>query len=121
MGILRKGLPYAPPENYESPEAEARHRYLEGKRRIEERRLAEEQELKALAFAEWRRGLTEAQAVALVPEPVKDIPRAREASLSLHFDEVVYPALEAARSSEDATERAQVRTAIAQALGEVQA
>ena len=119
MGILRKGLPYAPPENFESPEAEARRKFLEGKRRLEERRLAEEQELKALAFAEWRRGLSESQAVALVPEPVKDIPRAREASLRLHFDEAVYPGLELARSGEDATERTQVRAAIAEALGEV--
>ena len=119
MGILRKGLPYAPPENYESPEAEARHKYLEGKRRIEERRLAEENELKDLEFAQWRRGLTEPQAIALVPDPVKDIPRAREASLRLHFDEQVCPRLEASRFGEDAVERAQIRAEIAQSLGEV--
>ena len=91
MGILRKGIPYAPPENYESPEQAARRNYLDGKRRIEERRLAEERELRDLEFAGWRRGLTEGLAISLVPDSVKDIPRAREASLRIHFDEQVWP------------------------------
>ena len=118
MGIVRKGAPYAPPENYESPEAEARRKYLDGKRRLEEQKLAEEKELRDLAFAEWRRGLTQAQANELVPDPVKDIPRAREASLQNHFEEQIWPELEAARLGVSEEDRQQVRAAIAQSLGE---
>ena len=116
MGILRKGLPYAPPENYESPEAEARRKYLDGKRRLETRRLAEEQELQALAFTEWRRGLTQSQTIAMVPDPVKDIPRAREAAIRNHFDEQVWPDIEAERFGITETERDQIRSAISKSL-----
>jgi hypothetical protein len=121
MGILRKGVPYAPPENYESPAEEARRKIHEFKARREQERLAHEQQLKDLEFGEWRRGVTPDQAMNLVPDAVKDLPRAREASLRLHFDEQVWPELEAAYlglPSQDAPERAQIRATIAEALGE---
>ena len=120
MGILRKGIPYAPPENFETEADEARRRTREILERKERERHAEDQKLRDLEFAEWRRGLSEPQAVALVPDAVKDIPRAREASLRSHFDEAIYPGLEAARSGDQDAERAQIRAAIAQSLGEVQ-
>jgi predicted transcriptional regulator len=119
MGILRKGLPYAPPENFESPEAEARRKYLEGKRRIEEQRLAEEQELKALAFATWRRSLTDVQARDLIPESLRNVPQAFQASLRVYFDEHVYQTLEAIQANEtEALRMTQVSAAITQPFGE---
>ena len=118
MGILRKGIPYAPPENFETEADEARRRTREILERKAHERYAEDQRLRDLEFAEWRRALSESQAIDLVPGPVKDIPRAREASLRQHFDEQVYPGLEAARAGEDATERTLVRAAIEQSLGE---
>ncbi len=116
MGILRKGLPYAAPENYESPEAEARRHYLESKRRIEEQRQAEERELRDLEFAEWRRGVSQEEINVIVPAVVKHVPRAYESSLEAHFDQNVWPARRAriSRSVED--ERAEIRTAIAHRL-----
>ena len=119
MGIVRKGAPYAPPENYESPETEARRKYLDGKRRLEEQKLAEEHELRNLTFTEWRRGLTEPLTRSLVPDAVKDLPRAREASLRDHFDNQVWPELEAARLGGNESERQQIRAAITQSLGDI--
>ncbi|MGK5083520.1 hypothetical protein WDW37_09465 [Bdellovibrionota bacterium FG-1] len=121
MGIVRKGIPYAPPENFETAADEARRRTREILERKERERLADEQRLKDLEYAEWRRGITEAQATALVPDPVKDIPRAREASLQNHFDEKVWPEIEVALIGVSESERHQIRAAIAQSLGEVQA
>jgi hypothetical protein len=92
MGILRKGMPYAPPENYESPETEARRRYIEGKRRLEEKRLAEKRELQDLEFAEWSRELSLEEINALVPDVVRHAPKAREHSLRAYFNESVWPA-----------------------------
>ena len=119
MGILRKGLPYAPPENYESPEQIARRTYLDGKRRIEEQRLAEERELQALDFSEWRRELSHEQIVKLVPDVVLNIPRAREESLRAHHSENVWPARCAAIPGRVDAEHEQIRQQIDESLGEV--
>ena len=91
MGILRKGMPYAPPENYESPETEARRRYIEGKRRIEDEREAQEREIRDLEFEEWSRGLSLEEFNALVPDVVRHAPKAREHSLRAYFNESVWP------------------------------
>ena len=120
MGIIRKGIPYAPPENYESPEQVARRIYLNGKRRIEEQRLAEEREIQDLEFSEWRRGLTHAQVTGLVPDVVRDIAPARESSLRVHFDEQVWPVRSETISRAVETERAEIRQQVEQSLGEVQ-
>ena len=118
MGILRKGLPYAPPENYESPEQTARREYLEGKRRLEEQRQAEEKELEVLEFSEWRRGLTRTQIAQIVPEVVLDIPRACEESLKAHFHENIWPMRRAAIPTGVENERIEIRMQIDQALGD---
>ena len=119
MGIIRKGLPYAPPENYESPEQIARRTYLDGKRRIEEQRLAEEREMRDLEFSEWRRGLSQAQITGLVPEVVLDIAPARESSLRVHFEEQVWPNRCAQILDTDGEERTRIQAAVAESLGEV--
>lgn len=117
MGILRKGMPYAPPENYESPEQTARRIYLEGKRRIEEQREAQERELVALDFAEWRRGLTQEQIVAIVPDVVLHIPRAREESLRAHHGENLWPKRRETIPAAVEAETAAIRREIEQSLG----
>ena len=120
MGILRKGLPYAPPENYESPEAEARRKYIEGKRRLEEQRLAEEQELRDLEYAEWRRGLSHQQITAIVPEVVLRIPRACEETLKSHFQDNVWPSRCATIPGTTDNELTEIRQQIDQSLGDAQ-
>ncbi|MGK5084877.1 hypothetical protein WDW37_16435, partial [Bdellovibrionota bacterium FG-1] len=119
MGILRKGLPYAPPENYESPEQAARRSYLDGKRRIEAERLAEERELRDLEFGTWRRGLTREQVAAIVPDVVLDIVPARESSLKTHFDEQVWPERCAAMPGVVVAEHEDIRRQVEQSLREV--
>ena len=116
MGILRKGLPYAPPENYESPETQARRRYLEGKRRLEEQRQAEERELEELEFSEWRRGLSRDEINTIVPEVVRYVPKAEEASLKAHFHENVWPLRRAGTPAAVETETAEIRRQIERSL-----
>lgn len=118
MGILRKGLPYAPPENYESPEAEARRKYLEGKRRLEALRHAEDRELRDLEFSEWRRGLSHDELNTIVPDIVRHMPKAQESSLRAHFDENVWPSRCAAIPGTIELERTEIKRQIDQALGE---
>ena len=92
MGILRRGQAYAPPENYESPAAEARRKYLEGKRSLEARRIAEEAELQTLEFNQWKRGLSESDIVALVPEFARQRPgQIQDAALLAHFEKEIWP------------------------------
>ena len=91
MGILRKGVPYAPPENYESSEEIALRNYIAGKRRLEERRMAEESELRGIEFLEWKNSLTLARMEAIIPEMVRGMPVAREASLRTYFEETIWP------------------------------
>jgi len=119
MGILRKGLPYAPPENYESPEAEARRKYLEGKRRLEVQQIAQERELRELDFAEWRRGLAPNQVDAIVPEAVRSIAPAREVSLKTYFETEVWPLRRMRVSGADA-EREAIKLQIDRSLAESQ-
>jgi hypothetical protein len=116
MGILRKGVPYAPPENFESPVEAARRLYVESKRRFEERRQAEERELLELEFAEWRRGLSSEQLGTLVPEVVRHIASARESSLRSHFNEVVWPEVRGGVPGFSNTERAEISHQIEQSL-----
>ena len=115
MGILRKGNPYAPPANYESPADEARRKYLEAKRRIEERRLAEEREVQELEFGEWMRGLTHEQVDAIVPEVVRHIRRLREESLRTHFVNEIWPE-KSATIQGLAEQRATIKREIEQSL-----
>jgi hypothetical protein len=67
MGILRRGMPYTPPENYESPQDEARRKYLESKRAQLSRRQAMEKEIVELEFQEWKGTLSVTQRKALAP------------------------------------------------------
>ena len=92
MGILRRGQAYAPPDNFESPEAEARRKYLEGKRSLEAKRLVEEQELQTLEFTQWKRGLSVNDIAVIVPEYAQKRPGPiQDAALLDHFEKAIWP------------------------------
>jgi broad specificity phosphatase PhoE len=90
MGILRNG-PYNAPSNYESPEQAARRAYVESKRRLEEKRLADEIEIRDLEFADWRRGLSTDEIKKLVPEHALGLTVGKEAILREHFNDEIWP------------------------------
>ncbi len=90
MGILRNG-PYNAPANYESPEQAARRAYVESKRRLEEKRLADEIEIRDLEFADWRRGLTADEMKKLIPEHALGLTIGKEAILREHFNDEIWP------------------------------
>jgi hypothetical protein len=119
MGILRKGVPYAPPSNFESPEEAARRLYVESKRRLKERRESQEQEMKELEFSEWRNELTREAINAIVPEVSRSFPKLSESSLKAHFDEYVWPNHRAAVPGVIERERAEIAREMNQTLGEV--
>lgn len=116
MGILRKGVPYAPPSNFESPEEAARRLYVESKRRLKERRESQEQEIKELEFSEWRNELTREAINGIVPEVSRSFPKLSESALKAHFDENVWPERRAAVPGLVAAEQADIRQQIEQSL-----
>ncbi len=93
MGILRKGIPYAPPENYVSPEDEARQQYRERMKRLEEKRAVEAQEIWDLHFREWEAKLTADECILILPEYARKAGPVRESCLKNHFSEQVWPEL----------------------------
>jgi predicted type IV restriction endonuclease len=121
MGILRKGVPYAPPENYESAADEARRRTREILERKDRERQAEEQKIFELEFSEWRRGKAPNELMRLVPDWAQKPGQIQDNALKSHFETNVWPELQVARAGVSESERAQVRAAISQSLGEVQA
>ena len=68
MGMMKKGNPYLPPENYESPEEQVMKAYNEAMKKKAERVRKLEEECKALSLQEWRDGLSEDEQKAIVPE-----------------------------------------------------
>jgi len=68
MGILRKGVVYAFPENYESPQDEALRLYNERKQAQIAKRVELEQQAFELGFDEWVLSLSSTQREDLVPK-----------------------------------------------------
>ena len=93
MGILRKGIPYAPPENYLSPEDELRREYRERMKSLEEKRVSEAQEIWDLHFREWEAKLSSEECAKILPEYVKKSGPMRENCLKSHFNEHIWPEL----------------------------
>ncbi len=93
MGILRKGFPYAAPENYSSPEAEAMKTYLESKKADQERRKTLEEALYELEFTNWTQSLSEEEKLNLAPPSGFGGERGQQAKLSVHFRKNVWPEL----------------------------
>jgi len=90
MGILRKGLPYAPPENYESPANEARRKHRDFLEKKEGERQATEQRILVLEFAEWKRGLTVDELARLVPDFARRPGPIQDSALKSHFESQVW-------------------------------
>ena len=114
MGILRKGMPYAPPENYESAADEARRKTREFKARKERERQDEDQKLLDLDFSEWRRGIAADELAALLPEYARKPGPIQDSALKTHFETNVWPE----RSQEFLRVTQNDRTAIAQQIEE---
>jgi len=93
MGILRKGFPYAAPENYISPEAEAMKAYLESKRADQERRKTLEDALYELEFINWTQALSEEEKLNLAPFGGFGGERGQQAKLSVYFRKTIWPAI----------------------------
>jgi predicted transcriptional regulator len=71
MGILRKGKPYAPTSNYESPQDKAIRIYRERMSEIEQGRVAAEKEAINLAYNDWFEQLTDEKKIEFLPEMLR--------------------------------------------------
>ena len=91
MGILRKGIPYAPPENFESAADEARRRTREILERKDRDRQAEELRIFELEFSEWRRGLAPNDLLRLVPEWAQKPGQIQDSALKSYFETNLWP------------------------------
>lgn len=92
MGILRKGTPYLPPENYEDPETKIMRQYIEQKERQKAAKEDLERKKFDLDLEEWMETLGEQEIAELIPEPgyrSKDSPF-RKGALSLYFRENIW-------------------------------
>jgi len=87
MGIMKNGMPYAPSENYESPDARAYKTYIEKKKLEQKRKEDLEREAFDFAFNDWVQSLTEDAVCQIIPEPNYrrlDSPL-RQGALELYF------------------------------------
>jgi hypothetical protein len=71
MVILRKGLPYTPPDNYESEQDKAMRLYLESEKSRAAKREKMLNELFELKFSEWYENQSEEFLISLLPEIFK--------------------------------------------------
>jgi hypothetical protein len=115
MGVVRRGLPYGPPDNYESPADEVRRKTLEFKSRQAATRQAEDQKLMEIEFQEWRRGLTPNDVLAIVPEFARRPGQVQESSLLSHFEKQIWPEISAKMKGMTA-DREQIQREIEQSL-----
>jgi len=68
MGILVKGMPYAPPDNYESPHDRALRLFIEQKRKVQIKKQALEEEALLFAYTEWQEQLPIEEVKNIIPE-----------------------------------------------------
>jgi hypothetical protein len=87
MGILRKG-PYAPPQNYESPEDRQLREYLEAKEKLLEKRRENLNRVKELEFEEWLDPLSKSEKETLAPMGTNE--HLKRSQLRNHFDEHIW-------------------------------
>ena len=92
MGILKKGIPYAPPENYVTPEQEALKKYLSAKKAQAAQRELLERELQEMEFQEWVRSLNASEKREIAPQAQEGGPLYL-GQLRLHFEQAVWPVL----------------------------
>ena len=95
IGILRKGIPYTPPENYESPETLAFRRYVEHRERQKAARENLEKRNYELDLDDWIEKQTEEELNQAIEEPRyrdKNSPF-RRGALSLYFKKNIWTPL----------------------------
>jgi hypothetical protein len=95
IGILRKGIPYTPPENYESPETVAFRRYVEHRERQKAAREDLEKRNYELDLDDWIEKQTEEELNQAIEEPRyrdKNSPF-RRGALSLYFKKNIWTPL----------------------------
>jgi len=95
MGILRSGMPYAPPQNYESPQDTAMRVYLERKREMNTKRQAIEDGLLQEAYDEWESNLSQEDKEEIFPDKVINSRLVSEkmAFLRNYFKEHFWPSI----------------------------
>jgi hypothetical protein len=91
MGILRKGAPYIPPQNYISPQDKALEEYLIHKRLADARRKKMEDEAQDLAYAEWLRDVSQDKIQEIIPERRYQEEPFRSGMLKDYFKKNVWP------------------------------
>ena len=90
MGILRGGIPYAFPANYQDQKAVAMKAYLDGVLRVKEERQKLEEEIFESEFMEWKIQLTEDEVANIIPEKrYREYP-IRDSFLKDHFKQKVW-------------------------------
>ena len=115
MGVVRRGIPYGPQDNYETPADEVRRKTREFKERQAAMRQAEEQKILDLEFQEWRRGLSSDEVQTLVPEFARRPGPVQESSLKTYFQQNLWPDI-SAKMAGLTTDRLQIRQEIEQSL-----
>lgn len=95
MGILGKGNPYTPPENYETPKQAAMRKYIEYKKTMIEKNNALMAQAFDLAFEEWKTSPQQTTKIQEIldslPPAVKNVRMTREGELRRYFEENEWP------------------------------
>ncbi len=93
MGILRNGIPYSPPPNYESEESRSMRIYLERKREVQQKQVELEEELLKAEFNDWQNTLTNEQIDKILPNDIKNsnLAPAKTAALRTYFRNEIWP------------------------------
>ena len=95
MGILRKGFPYAAPENYLSPQDEALKKFHDSKRAAAERAQTAEKALYDAEFTEWTSNLSEEEKLNLGAPGGFRGGIAERSKLAMHFNKTIWPEIRA--------------------------
>ncbi len=81
MGILRKGLPYTPPDGYETPQERHMRLYEEKMSKLKAQREEIEKKAFNLAFEDWFRDLPDSKKIEFIPENLRNNPRLEKSKM----------------------------------------
>lgn len=96
MGILVKGIPYNPPENFEDEKSRALRAFLEKQKELQENLAKLEDEAKDQAFEQWYVQLDDEKKQLLLPPILRGkstSEKSKKLSLNGHFIEYEWPIL----------------------------
>jgi hypothetical protein len=94
MGTVVKGIPYSPPDNYETPKQEAMRKYLEIKKTTKENEKKMTEEIIEIALNEWKNKPENRQTIEKI---IADLPTASRANVFIenaihaYFVEKIWP------------------------------